>query len=223
MSNEYEASRAKVLREFDKCRDSRPLNHALPFNTKLTVGDIRAALALPPSPPPADTGQLREVAEKLNDHIDQYWNGDKTDWRVKQITRYQQELGAALAATSPVRTEPVVTIKPMLSDGRTDYFVSIKIGGREVTPHMFREEYKAAYHVALYSWLLSGTAKPNLVEFGPDDWPAIPSAAPLETPCRAALEIALAYILDFADPAHAAATLRMIRTTLTPPKSGGTE
>lgn len=131
MSNEYEASRAKVLREFDKCRDSRPLNHALPFNTKLTVGDIRAALA----------------------------------------------------ATSPVRTEPVAIYgKPS---------VGAQIEG------------VADAHKSL-------DARESV-------------SAPLETPCRAALEIALAYILDFADPAHAAATLRMIRTTLTPPKSGGTE
>lgn len=67
-----------------------------------------------------------------------------------------------------------VAVKPMqLSDGRTDYFVSIKAGDREVTPHVFREEYKAAYHVALYDWLLNGSGEePDVVEFGPDDWPA---------------------------------------------------
>jgi hypothetical protein len=68
----------------------------------------------------------------------------------------------------------VVSIKPMrLAGGRTDYFVSIKVGDREVTPHVFREEYKAAYHVALYDWLLNGTGEePCPVDFGPDDWPA---------------------------------------------------
>jgi hypothetical protein len=60
-----------------------------------------------------------------------------------------------------------------LSDDRMDYFVSIKVGDREVTPHVFREEYKAAYHVALYDWLLNGTGEePDCVEFGPKDWPA---------------------------------------------------
>ncbi|MHC2249941.1 hypothetical protein [Bradyrhizobium elkanii] len=67
-----------------------------------------------------------------------------------------------------------VSIKPMhLSDGRTDYFVSIKVSDREVTPHVFREEYKAAYHVALYGWLLNGRGEePDVVDFGPKDWPA---------------------------------------------------
>jgi len=60
-----------------------------------------------------------------------------------------------------------------LSDNRTDYFVSIKVGAREVTPHVFREEFKAAYHVALYDWLLNGSGEePDVIEFSPNDWPA---------------------------------------------------
>lgn len=65
---------------------------------------------------------------------------------------------------------PHVSIKPMqLSDGRTDYFVSIKVDDREVTPHVFREEYKAAYHVALYDWLLNGSGdEPDVTDYGPN-------------------------------------------------------
>lgn len=76
-------------------------------------------------------------------------------------------------APSPNVVGPIVSVKTMkLSDGRADYFVSIKVGNREVTPHVFRAEYKAAYHVALYSWLLNGTVKPDLMAFDEDDWPA---------------------------------------------------
>ncbi len=69
---------------------------------------------------------------------------------------------------------PVVSVQRMeLSGDRTDYFVSIKVGDREVTPHVFREEYKAAYHVALYDWLLNGTGtEPDVVKFNPEDFPA---------------------------------------------------
>lgn len=75
------------------------------------------------------------------------------------------------AALLPV--VPAVSVKTMLlGDGRADYFVSIKVGNREVTPHVFREEFKAAYHVALYSWLLNGTDKPDLMAFDEGDWPA---------------------------------------------------
>jgi hypothetical protein len=69
---------------------------------------------------------------------------------------------------------PKVSIEPMyLSGDRVDYFVAIRVGDRVVTPHVFREEYKAAYHVALYDWLLNGNGEePDCVEFSPDDWPA---------------------------------------------------
>jgi hypothetical protein len=51
----------------------------------------------------------------------------------------------------------------------------IKVGDREVSPHVFRDEYKAAYHVALYDWLLTGRGEePEIVAFGPHDWPARP-------------------------------------------------
>lgn len=78
-----------------------------------------------------------------------------------------------LKHSSAVSERAEVSIVPMaLSDGRTDYFVQIKVGDRAVTPHVFREEYKSAYHVALYDWLLNGTGEePDCVEFGPDDWP----------------------------------------------------
>lgn len=79
--------------------------------------------------------------------------------------------------------ETVVSLKVMkLSDDRSDYFVSIERDGREVTPHVFREEYKAAYHVALYRWLLCGGEEPDLIAFGPDDWPAIVSVAKAPEP-----------------------------------------
>lgn len=69
---------------------------------------------------------------------------------------------------------PKVSIKPMkLSDGRTDFYVEIRVGDRVVYPHVFRDgEYKAAYHVALYNWLLNGKPKPRVIEFGEGDFPA---------------------------------------------------
>lgn len=79
---------------------------------------------------------------------------------------------APLYVTPPAATAKCA-IKPMrLSDGRTDYFVSIKRDDREVTPHVFSDEYKAAYHVALYNWLLNGEAKPDLMAFDEGDFPA---------------------------------------------------
>jgi hypothetical protein len=85
---------------------------------------------------------------------------------------------------------PQVSLKRMgLSDGRTDYFVMIKVGDREVSPHVFRDEYKAAYHVALYDWLLTGRGeKPEIVAFGPHDWPARP-VDPAQAPTAPDVEL----------------------------------
>jgi hypothetical protein len=80
-------------------------------------------------------------------------------------------LDKTLAAPLPT---PVVSIKKMRKSGdEADYFVSIRVGDRDVTPHRFTEEYKAAYHVALYDWLLNGGDEPDLMAFGPEDWPAV--------------------------------------------------
>ncbi|MDB5584839.1 MAG: hypothetical protein JWR80_10015 [Bradyrhizobium sp.] len=108
--------------------------------------------------------------------------------RAQQTYGAAESVGAHMAARSIRRLlslpadalplggldRPVVSIKPMeLSDGRMEYFVSIKVGDREVTPHVFRDEYKAAYHAALYDWLLNGTGdEPDIIAFGPRDWPA---------------------------------------------------
>jgi hypothetical protein len=87
-----------------------------------------------------------------------------------------QAIAQSSEGESAVAATPQVSLKRMgLSDGRTDYFVMIKVGDREVSPHVFRDEYKAAYHVALYDWLLTGRGeKPEIVAFGPHDWPARP-------------------------------------------------
>jgi len=88
----------------------------------------------------------------------------------------REELSGIIAAASASRTIKICVKKMRKSDDRADYFVSVKVGDREVTPHVFSEEYKAAYHVALYNWLLNGHEKPDLMAFGPDEWPAQPAA-----------------------------------------------
>jgi hypothetical protein len=74
---------------------------------------------------------------------------------------------------------PKISVMPMaLSNGTTDYFVMASIGDRALSIHVFREEYKAAYHVALYDWLFNGTEKPDLMDFDEGDWPAQPVTVP---------------------------------------------
>lgn len=75
---------------------------------------------------------------------------------------------------------PVVRVKTMhLSDGHCDYFVSIKVGDREITPFVFKEEYKAAYEVAVFDWLLNGAEEPRLLDYGPGSFPEYERTRPV--------------------------------------------
>lgn len=119
---------------------------------------------------------------------------DDAEWVSERLACAQVAEAAYRAASStvPEAGKAVdVSVQTMrLSDGRSDYFVAFKCGGREVTPHVFRERYKAEYHVALYKWLFGQEDKePNVVEFSADDWPALASvpapsgAEPSEQTC----------------------------------------
>jgi hypothetical protein len=75
---------------------------------------------------------------------------------------------------------PVIRVKAMrLSDGRSDYFVSIKVGDREITPFVFKEEYKAAYEAANFNWLLNGADEPYILDYGPEEFPEYERTRPV--------------------------------------------
>ena len=116
---------------------------------------------------------------------------DEIDALAQEIRRVDGEnslgAGALAEALQPFLTElphrreaeaAYVSVREMkLSPGadgepRSDFFVSIKVGDREVTPHMFRERFKSEYHVALYDWLLNGGDEPELMAFSENEWPA---------------------------------------------------
>ncbi|WP_192246147.1 hypothetical protein [Mesorhizobium silamurunense] len=109
------------------------------------------------------------TAEFLDLMTSQIEAGGKANAAIRDALKHRAETAeAALAAATPV-----VSIKPMkLSDGRCDYFVSFKCGAREVTPHVFRERFKAEWHVAEYRWLFGQGEKPGWLEFREDEWPA---------------------------------------------------
>jgi hypothetical protein len=60
-------------------------------------------------------------------------------------------------------------VNPMkLSDGRTDYFVTIECEGRITTPFVFRERFKADYETAHLNYIFNGGDEPSLMDFRPD-------------------------------------------------------
>lgn len=92
------------------------------------------------------------------------------DWKT-----FEAGIERGLRAAAEFVEEKMVKVsigRMKLSDGRTDYFVVFECDGRRVTPHVFREEYKAAYHVALYEWMLNGGEEPGILDFDEKDFPA---------------------------------------------------
>lgn len=65
-----------------------------------------------------------------------------------------------------------VDIQKMRTSAGADYFVRIQCGGRETTPFMFRERWKAAYEADHLAWVF-GLRKeaPFVLDYGPESHP----------------------------------------------------
>lgn len=82
--------------------------------------------------------------------------------------RHEVEAEPLYAHPTPLADAVAVSIQPMkLSGNRTEYYVALRVGDREVTPYKFEEEWKAAYEVATFNWLFNGGEKPELFAFDP--------------------------------------------------------
>ena len=62
-------------------------------------------------------------------------------------------------------------IRMRLSDGTTDYFVSITCDGRQITPHVFKTRYKAEYEVAEWRYIFQGGIKPDILHYDEETFP----------------------------------------------------
>lgn len=66
-----------------------------------------------------------------------------------------------------------IRVWTMRTSSGADYYVSFEKDGRQATPHVFSERFKAEYHVALYRWLLLNEGEyPDVMAFDEDEWPA---------------------------------------------------
>jgi hypothetical protein len=76
---------------------------------------------------------------------------------------------AALASPAPASeaVKPRCYVAEMKTSAGSDFFVAIKIGDRELTPHMFKEKWKADYEVEEWKWMFGQAEKPDLMAFGP--------------------------------------------------------
>lgn len=163
--------RDKGIATFDDEAEARAYWENANINWNCYLFGALSRDATPPSPAQGTVERAEpNFAETLNFYISDAENGLCRVPRQKMV-EIQTELRLL---ASPARAEAVtVSIKPMkLSDDRCDYFVAFKCGEREVTPHVFRERFKAEYHVAEYRWLFGQGPKPGIMEFRQDEWPA---------------------------------------------------
>ena len=59
------------------------------------------------------------------------------------------------------------TVSPMKTSAGTDFYVHLRCGDRTITPHMFKEEWKADYEVAEWKWFFGQAEKPDILAYGP--------------------------------------------------------
>lgn len=70
---------------------------------------------------------------------------------------------------SGLQQQPVVSVVEMKTSAGADYFVHIQVADREITPHVFKERWKAEYEVAEWKWLFGQGEKPDLMAYGPEN------------------------------------------------------
>lgn len=59
-------------------------------------------------------------------------------------------------------------VREMRTSKGSEFFVVVRCNGRELTPHMYTERWKAEYDVASWQHLLCGAPEPDLLAYGPD-------------------------------------------------------
>lgn len=60
-------------------------------------------------------------------------------------------------------------VREMRTSKGSEFFVVVKLGDRELTPHMYTERWKAEYDVASWQHLLCGAPEPDLLAYGPSE------------------------------------------------------
>lgn len=94
-----------------------------------------------------------------------------------RVIRDQDEeiarLAAATAGLAEHGTTTLVDVLTMRTTAGSDYYVRIRCGGREMTPYMFRDRYKAEYEAAHFAWLLGLTPdEPSITAYTEEKFPS---------------------------------------------------
>lgn len=123
---------------------------------------------------PAGCGQSGDVARQ--------WKTDRM-FAVACVKHVRRILAAHRAGQSTGQGAGIsVDVATMRASNGTDYYVRIACDGREVTPHCFKERWKAEYEAAHYAWIFGLRAdEPSILAFDPESHPNAPDS-PLTGP-----------------------------------------
>lgn len=79
----------------------------------------------------------------------------------------QAERLEELCRAAPAGGDVECFVREMRTSKGSEFFVVVKRDGRELTPHMYTERWKAEYDVASWQHLLCGAPKPDILAYGP--------------------------------------------------------
>jgi hypothetical protein len=81
-------------------------------------------------------------------------------------------LDAAIAALRAQPCEPqgvTVDVREMKTSAGSDFYVCVSVGDRYLTPNMYREKWKADFDAAEWSSLLTGSPRPDILAYTPEN------------------------------------------------------
>lgn len=151
-----EFARWHHLNEMTIAAGKTPSDSEIDFEV-IAWNKIKAALTAAPASAAEPVGYTGQYT------LDELARGDPGNIYPNKAASYIPLYAAAPASVA----EPVCAVAEMKTSAGSDYFVSVRVGDREITPHAFKERWKAEYEVAEWKWLLNGGDKPDLMAYGP--------------------------------------------------------
>lgn len=85
------------------------------------------------------------------------------------FTASQMRAYGELCRAAPAGGDVECFVREMRTSKGSEFFVVVKRDGRELTPHMYTERWKAEYDVASWQHLLCGAPKPDILAYGPSE------------------------------------------------------
>lgn len=133
-------------------------------------GSLQHKLAQELDSAPAGSGEVddAEALREFTEYFVKNYPGPHTvimdpNWHAPKIFR-----AAKRALLRKLQQGAECFVREMRTSKGSEFFVVVRCNGRELTPHMYTERWKAEYDVASWQHLLCGAPEPDLLAYGPD-------------------------------------------------------